>query len=298
MKSSTPQGSPLARVRLESVASRRWKLLCQGTTIDLPPAGVVILGRSPRCDVVIDHTSVSRTHCRIEITSGGAVVEDLRSSNGLYVNGEREKDRRPLTSGDRLLLGTQEVIVFTAGNTTMEAGVPDQAPPTIDPPEEIPEENPSVWRKGAALSERSAITTQKADAFETLGRLADRMLAAGRSEAAARILSGHMRAALAGARSGRPIPEEVVEGSLRYALKLASARDDGSWLDFVLEFCIARRSPPSSNHLVHLQSLLARGLRCDPKLLAECKHVVKCALLDGTFTDRALVEALLAVESR
>lgn len=57
--------------------------------IELNPKGTVI-GRSPDCDVVINSRDVSRRHARLYQESTGTwIVEDMNSSNGTFVNGER-----------------------------------------------------------------------------------------------------------------------------------------------------------------------------------------------------------------
>jgi len=57
----------------------------------LIPAGTII-GRSEECDIVIDSKHVSRRHARMFSTPDGQwSVEDLASSNGTFVNGERVK---------------------------------------------------------------------------------------------------------------------------------------------------------------------------------------------------------------
>ncbi len=54
------------------------------------PRNTVTVGRSPNCDLVIPHDSVSRTHCRIEISPKGVfLITDLDSSNGTYIDGDR-----------------------------------------------------------------------------------------------------------------------------------------------------------------------------------------------------------------
>jgi sigma-B regulation protein RsbU (phosphoserine phosphatase) len=57
--------------------------------VELKPNGTVI-GRSTSCDVVIDSRDVSRRHARLyQDPAGTWIVEDLNSSNGTFVNGER-----------------------------------------------------------------------------------------------------------------------------------------------------------------------------------------------------------------
>ena len=59
----------------------------------------ITLGRSSRCDVVIDHASVSRKPARLTVTAGQGAVSDIESQNGTKVNGERITGARPLVSG-------------------------------------------------------------------------------------------------------------------------------------------------------------------------------------------------------
>lgn len=65
------------------------------------------VGRDPRCDVVVDHPSVSKEHARLEWTPAGAAIRDLSSKNGTTVAGARllPESPRPLAGEVRLLLG-------------------------------------------------------------------------------------------------------------------------------------------------------------------------------------------------
>ena len=71
---------------------------------ELIPAGTVI-GRSNKCDIVIDSKHVSRQHARVFSNSDGQwFVEDLGSSNGTFVNGERVKSC-PISRADVIEIG-------------------------------------------------------------------------------------------------------------------------------------------------------------------------------------------------
>jgi len=49
-----------------------------------------IVGRASKCEVTIDHDSISRRHLRLRWTENGPLAVDLESKNGLFINGERE----------------------------------------------------------------------------------------------------------------------------------------------------------------------------------------------------------------
>src|SRR5262245_18932510 len=75
------------------------------TTVEL--VSDVVHGRDPSADVVLTDPSgeVSRRHARIVIRGTEAVLEDLVSTNGTFVNGERLDGPYVLRAGDKVQLG-------------------------------------------------------------------------------------------------------------------------------------------------------------------------------------------------
>ncbi len=70
---------------------------------------VTVIGRSRRCDIVIDDPNVSRQHAEVRRQEDGYVVRDLGSTNGLRLN-RRDVKQATLTHGDRIELGTTELL--------------------------------------------------------------------------------------------------------------------------------------------------------------------------------------------
>jgi pSer/pThr/pTyr-binding forkhead associated (FHA) protein len=69
------------------------------------------IGRTARADFILDAPLVSRVHCRLTADeSGQLVAEDLDSTNGIMVNGERV-ERRVLRLGDVLTVGRVDLAV-------------------------------------------------------------------------------------------------------------------------------------------------------------------------------------------
>ncbi|MEW5855011.1 MAG: GGDEF domain-containing protein [Myxococcota bacterium] len=66
--------------------------------------GELTVGRSAGCEVVVDQDSVSRQHAKITMTAKDAVLRDLGSTNGTYVNDELV-DVRTLADGDLIKIG-------------------------------------------------------------------------------------------------------------------------------------------------------------------------------------------------
>lgn len=63
------------------------------------------LGRDITNDIVINDPELSRHHLRISRTAEGCSIEDLGSTNGTFVNGQRVSGVRPLNNGDMIGLG-------------------------------------------------------------------------------------------------------------------------------------------------------------------------------------------------
>jgi pSer/pThr/pTyr-binding forkhead associated (FHA) protein len=65
----------------------------------------LVIGRDDSADLVIDDAQASRRHARIEPTANGAVVEDLESTNGTFINDNELHGRAELGPRDELLIG-------------------------------------------------------------------------------------------------------------------------------------------------------------------------------------------------
>lgn len=74
-----------------------------GTSIQL--TGSVELGRNPDLPHALADEQLSRHHARVESETGGAVVSDLGSTNGTYVNDQPINSPRRLAPGDRIRMG-------------------------------------------------------------------------------------------------------------------------------------------------------------------------------------------------
>lgn len=68
------------------------------------PSAELVVGRSSQCDVVLGDITVSRRHARLLHRDGSWVLQDLNSTNGSYLNGQRV-GRCEIRPGDRVALG-------------------------------------------------------------------------------------------------------------------------------------------------------------------------------------------------
>ena len=65
----------------------------------------ITLGRAPVNDIVLESSGVSRRHARISWTGSAFILEDLGSSNGTWVNGQRISEPTQLADGDSIDFG-------------------------------------------------------------------------------------------------------------------------------------------------------------------------------------------------
>jgi len=73
--------------------------------------GTHVIGRASDADLRIEGNGISRHHARVRIDADGVEFEDLGSTNGSFVNGERV-ERRVLEAGDKIQLGSATVLRF------------------------------------------------------------------------------------------------------------------------------------------------------------------------------------------
>ena len=74
--------------------------------------GHTTLGRSPDAEIRLLDDSISRKHARLILTGMSIQVEDLDSSNGTYVNGDRVT-RLALNDGDKIRVGDTTILKFS-----------------------------------------------------------------------------------------------------------------------------------------------------------------------------------------
>jgi pSer/pThr/pTyr-binding forkhead associated (FHA) protein len=98
------------------------------------------IGRDSSNEIAVNDAEVSRRHTRLTFQGGKYVLEDMGSTNGTFVNGQRLTGPRVLKSGEVISLGEQIVFVYEAvdsdpGATMVSSRhVPEPRPVTPPPP--------------------------------------------------------------------------------------------------------------------------------------------------------------------
>lgn len=101
------------------------------------------IGRESSNEVSINDAEISRRHARLTFQGGKYVLEDLGSTNGTFVNGQRLAGPRVLKAGEVVSFGEQIVLVFevvtndpgaTMVSPRAAAAIPSVQRPVSPPP--------------------------------------------------------------------------------------------------------------------------------------------------------------------
>ena len=227
------------------------------------PIGEFVVGRSTECQLSLDDPLVSRRHAVLRVRRDGVSVQDFGSRNGVLVNGAKISGERELAPGDKVSIGSQEMVLQSAAdahplatvageeiyrratqtlgaayvmdlraavearNAAPGAGAPVPVPAFPIPRKEIP--------PPAAADPPPAEGSRSVQSFNLLGGVADKALAMGKAEEAERILQALLTDVITRARDGQAIDPGVTEPAARYAARLAGATSKASWVDYVFE---------------------------------------------------------------
>lgn len=98
----------------------------------------VYVGRDITNDIVINDPEVSRKHARLTLQSGGYVLEDLGSTNGTFIDGQRITGPHLMVLGEVIMLGDNVTLAFDTTAIDPDATVavsPEDVPiPSAPPP--------------------------------------------------------------------------------------------------------------------------------------------------------------------
>lgn len=104
----------------------------QGGEYPLPAEKEIVIGRGGELDIVLVEDMVSRKHAKITTQQGKIVIQDLGSTNGTFVNGEKIKRAR-LKEGDRVLIGTSILKLISAAEAKNQiSGSREQVNATLE----------------------------------------------------------------------------------------------------------------------------------------------------------------------
>ena len=130
-------------------------------TRDLPDGDFSMLaGRLSECDIVLPGNGVSRRHARIESMNGLLLVEDLNSTGGTFLNGQKIEGKMVVADNDTVKIDDYEITLASAGNApaapaqSAPSPAKQQTPPPPPPPvrQKPPEQSQDFKREFANAS--------------------------------------------------------------------------------------------------------------------------------------------------
>jgi pSer/pThr/pTyr-binding forkhead associated (FHA) protein len=214
----------------------RYRLRYQQHDLELT-VGTFLIGRSTECHISLDDPLASRQHAQLVVERDTVFVEDLGSRNGVRVNGEKIAGRRALTHGDRIAIGSQEMVLLRHRETRTDTIVQ------------------SDGKKG------------ESESFAVLAVLADKAIALKHGEEAERLLEPYLRQVLASVADGGEPDASALERAADYAVKLAALTGKGTWADYVFELYSALGRPCPAAVVDGLYTALRKVRGADVNLL-------------------------------
>ncbi|MGA0333556.1 MAG: ATPase, T2SS/T4P/T4SS family [Kiritimatiellia bacterium] len=134
----------------EGASEQRFKL----------PCGIYTLGQDKSNKIVLQDESISWRHAVLSVNESELAVEDLNSSTGTYVEGERVRDRKVFRPGQRVQVGTYvlQVLSNTPAAPTPPPPAPKSAPAT--PAEAVKPATSKAVSKNRALLEKKPLSPE------------------------------------------------------------------------------------------------------------------------------------------
>jgi hypothetical protein len=306
----------------------RFRLLSGSLEIDLAP-GVTVMGRDASCDVVVEDALASRRHAQIRCDESSAVILDLASANGTWVNGERLSAARSLAGGDWITVGRQEYQLVdlraqrTSGVNAVGGGPPSsdrleggagwyrQISPSARAPKSGPPKTPvpsSSSSSRATTPGRSPLaredlfadepqeSTAQINTFQLFAKIAESAFAASEDERAKQILSAQFRAILDGARQRGSVAPDAAEFMARFAVKLASVTDNVAWLDALVRVYTIARRPLPATAIEELQASIRKFSALDRAALRDYVEVLRAMSATMSSAERLSVQRIAGIE--
>jgi len=229
--------------------------------IELKP-GRFVIGRAATCELALDDPMVSRQHAALLVDAQSVSVEDLGSRNGILVNDVRPTGRVGLSPGDRVKVGSQELVL------TQESAQP----------------------------RARAAPTARFSAFGVMGTLADKALALGRADEAERLLSAPLDDMLARAKSGQPADQETNERAAAYATRLALATGKAAWVDYSVQLYLALARPLPATIVDALHDVVRKVGELDRSALRAYVELLRTRAASLGPSERFLVNRIEGLE--
>lgn len=274
-----------------------------------------VVGRAHDCDLVLDDTLVSRRHASFRVDRDAIELRDLESRNGVLLNGRRVEKAARLQHGDRVLVGSRELIVKDLDRTRPVRGTAELVRcgscggyvssnlPTctqcgtaleLVEREEMPFDAPPTLMGGPSPALTPGATQRALGSFALLAQLADKAFGMGGHEEAERILSNALQAQLTRGTYDR----ETLIAASGYALRLAEALEKAMWLDYHCELFTVAGVLMSADLVDELYRVADKVRYGNPRALRAYVARMKADAAGFGANERFLLQRLEGLERR
>ena len=104
----------------------------------------LLIGRHADCDLVLPGNGVSRRHARISSMNGLLLIEDLNSTAGTFLNGERIEGKMVVAEDDVVKIDDYAISLASAEKKSAGAAPVQPSPPPSSPPPPVRQAPPPV----------------------------------------------------------------------------------------------------------------------------------------------------------
>ncbi len=243
----------------------RYRLRFHLQEVDLSGDEIVV-GRGSMGHVTLDDPMLSRRHIRIDLTGAEPSLEDLHSRNGTQLNGRPLIGRATLKDGDRIRIGTQELVFLvpnavkknhrTTCGLTFCVGCAVPYPSTSA---QCPHCGAISTEQGVSTSVRDVATSGWT--FHLLSQVVDRAIEQGRLADAERMMARGVSELEEQLEEGVAVEPSRVLGVAECTTRLGCALRSARWLETAVRLYGRADQAPSPEILTLLDELPA-----DPRL--------------------------------
>lgn len=220
----------------------------------------VVVGRADDCHISIEDPLISRRHAQIDIEGDAAYIHDLGSRNGVQVNGHSISGRRALLDGDRVRLGTQELVFASVKPSDRRARPTGFMKVCRECETPFPESAGSCPHCGHGdLAPEDTLSgggsaPSRNWTFQLLGEVIERALTSQRMSEADRLLRRAATEVQEQSQAGQPFDPEQLLDLARFGVRLGQLSGQTEWVRWALHLCVDQKLPADEATLTLLHA--------------------------------------------
>jgi hypothetical protein len=134
-----------------------------GSGRQLELLGPIDIGREPSVRMVLNDELASRRHARLTPAVQEAILEDLGSSNGTFVNGQEIHSTTSVRPGDQILIGVTVLQLRSAAQVAARPSAVHTVPPALAIPARVPDYLPPGLRVAGAAKHAGGVAVPELD---------------------------------------------------------------------------------------------------------------------------------------